>query len=399
MYLTWTELSAALRQQEAFSRGYSPLYTALFGWLAEQSEAQTPFFAQTLLSAWGARPLAGGLEASLLLAAAVHAAVLYDDPAAAALRPFYATTGGAFDPAQDEAALGAGLEALFRQGGEALPWFLREAYIQTNEISRSLAWLSTAYLLQAWYPQASLSLIELGCSAGLNLTADQQNWAWRTARGDYRLGGGTPLMTQNLHFEEESDPAFFSAYPEPTLPPLSLVQRIGIERHLLFLDEADDWLTLQACIWGDQPERLARLEAAKNAALKHMDDVRLLEGDIMEAASLLPQLIGQPSAPHIVLVYNSAVTAYFSDADYQALRDALMHAFQALPKGVKALWLENESPRFNESVERPQHFLLRARLPFMGGVSSFFLGELEAHPHNLYLRRGWAAYLQHMLAG
>jgi len=66
-----------------------------------------------------------------------------------------------------------------------------------------------------------------------------------------------------------------------------------------------------------------------------------------------------------------------------------MRSLSQLPDGVSGVWIEAESPRYNEATQRDKHFMMKARVPFMGGVSSYFLGELEPHPRNLYLNAGW----------
>jgi hypothetical protein len=190
-------------------------------------------------------------------------------------------------------------------------------------------------------------------------------------------------------------------YLSRATPGLGIIQRIGFDRVPLDIHSELNQAALKACIWGDQPERMTRFNRAI-AGVQRMEadgqTMRLYQGDILQAAQHLPNLIAtETPEPHLLLVYNSAVTTYFDDTDYHELRTLLMHSFQRLPQGVRGLWLENETPRYNEPLERPKHFLLRARLPFMGGISSLYLGELEAHPQNIYLRKGWDLLRQWLL--
>lgn len=401
MEITWKEITQGFAEQVRFCQGYSPLYHALYSWLEKNAAprrdglpltAAQAAFVERVESAWAERSLSGWLEASLLMAAAIHAAVLGDDPAAHDLRQFYATVGGDFDPQTDSAALAAALDDLFTQQSPILMWFLREGRVQTNETSRSLGWLVPAYVFTAWQPNLSITLVDLGTSAGLNLSADHQHWAWQVNGQPSAPSSPTPLMQPRLHSEDPRDPDLARVFGR-SRPPLRVINRVGIDRYPLDVRNPDHKLALQACIWGDQPERLRRLEGAIEGYERMLaagETPRFFVGDILEAAELLARLLpDQITPPHLMIVFNSAVTTYFSDADYDRLRAGVIYSLSRLPTGAAGIWLENEPPRYNETVERDKHFLVKAHLPFMGGVSHFFLGETEAHPQNLYLRAGW----------
>jgi hypothetical protein len=180
----------------------------------------------------------------------------------------------------------------------------------------------------------------------------------------------------------------------PQVPRLNIQQRIGFDRHPLDVHHSEARLMLQACIWGDQPGRMAQLEQAIAGYLA-MESAggapRYYAGELMQAAALLPRLISADTPrPHLLLIFNSAVTVYFSDLEYHDLKGVLMGSFAALPIGIRGLWLEAESPRYNESIERPKHFLLSAKMPFLSGISTLHLAEMEAHPRNFYARPNWS---------
>ncbi len=401
MEITWEEIASGFQYQTHFTDGYSPLYHALYRWLTAAAEARrngaalTPAqraFVEVVEDNWDERPIKNGMEASLLVPAAIHAAVLDGDPAANAVRVFYATVGGRYngEAADFEKALGG----LFQNPGEILPWFLREGRIQTNEISRAVTWLLSAYVFRAWQPDLTVSLVELGTSSGLILTADYQNWLWKVSPQRYYALNRPPwLMQQQIHVPEDDDSGLLTAYPQENLPPLPILRRVGFDSDPLYIHDPADRLLLEACIWGDQPERLERFRQAIGGydRMKQAgQSLEMYKGDILEAADLLPNLIpADVPKPHLLLVYNSAVTVYMRPPEYEQIKNTMMHSLSRLPDGVIGLWLENEAPRHNESVERDKHFLLKARLPFMGGVSTVYLAEQEAHPQNIYLRGGW----------
>jgi hypothetical protein len=403
MNLTWTEIHDGIEQQKHFCQGYSELYHALFSIISQitlpkSQGIPTPkegqVFIDLLEEVWENRHLSGWVEASLLMVGAIHAAVLANDPAAEALRPFYATVGGAFDPAQDYPALETAFHNLMRQRGETLDWFLREGRIQTNETSRSLAWLFPAMWLTVQQPDLTFTLVDLGTSAGLNLSADYQDWHW-TVDGQVYTLGKEPWLAQQVVTGDTQ--AFWKQVPQ--LPRLTILRRVGMDLHPLDVRNQQHSLMLKACLWGDQPERFGRFEQAIQGFRRMVEDgqsVELIQGDMTEAAAHLSEWVVGIKPPHLLLIFNSAVTVYFSDASYEGLRANILHSLNHLPDGVRGLWLEHESPRRDETIERDKHFLLKAHV---ADGSRLYLGELEAHPQNLYLRTGWGDLLREKLDG
>lgn len=401
MNIRWSEIREGFAYQIGFSDGFSPLYHAIFQYLhaladqATEGDALKPNeqnFVDLLEDLWAERSISGSLHASMLIPAAIHAAVLNDDPEAADLRPFYGTVGGAFDPATDTDALHAALAQLFSQRSEALEWFLLEGSVQTNEVARSAAWLLTLYTLQSWRPETTFTLIDLGTSAGLNLSADYQNFLWDYAGQRRTLGAEPWLVQQKVYPDNALDPPLMAAYPATAMPTLNITGRVGIDLNPLDPLDPITQLRLKACIWGHQPERIDRLQHAIEGYERLVTAEgapQIFQGNIIEAASLIPKLVEDVEGPHVVVAYNSAVTAYFTDRQYEDLRINLINAFKELPTGVQGIWLENEPPRYNETVEHDKYFLIRAKAEFMGGASTFYLGEIEAHPYTVYLREGW----------
>lgn len=396
MEITWQEIAKGFAAQTYFSHSYSDLYHALYRWLTAAAEAQRDAlplsaaqqaFVNLIEESWENRSVRGSVEASLLVPAAIHAAVLAED--ASAIRRFYATTGGHFDPHRDTLALEQALGEVFQNPGEILGWFLREGRVQTNEISRAITWLVPAYLFSAWSPDLTISLVELGTSAGLLLTADYQNWQWEVDdTHTYRINETPPLMQQRIF---SPDGLLSEYYQAGQLPRLPITTRVGFDLHPLDMHIEADVLRLEACIWGDQPERLHRLRHALQGYHRMEQNgqtVKLYQGSIMDSIPLIPKLL-PTTAPHLLIVYNSAVTVYMDDWQYEQMRTAMMEMLATLPAGVVGVWLENESPRHNESTDHDKFFLLKARVPFFGGMSTIYLAEQEAHPMNLHLRGGW----------
>jgi hypothetical protein len=203
----------------------------------------------------------------MLLLAAVHHEVLRE--------------GAAYPAGADAFA------AYVEEHADAVRESLATRRTQTNEVGRA------AFLLPclAHLPEP-LTLIEVGASAGLNLNLDR--YAYRY--GDRTIGESAVLLEPELRGP---------APPVERIP--QIASRIGVD-----LAPAPDPDWLRACVWPDQPERLARLDAALQIAAEHPPEV--VQGD---ALTLLPQLIDE--AEGTVVVMHSAVADYLTGAQRQQL--------------------------------------------------------------------------------
>jgi hypothetical protein len=201
---------------------------------------------------------------------------------------------------------------------------------QTNEVGRC------AFLLPclAGLPEP-LSLIEVGASAGLNLNLDR--YAYRY--GDRAIGDSTVVLAPDLR-----------GPPPPVERLPRIVDRIGVD-----IEPAPDPLWLRACLWPDQPERLARLDAALEIALLHPPP--LVQGDALE---LLDVLVARAEGTPVV--FHSAVTLYFDESQRDRLR--------GLARGAHYVSAEAE--------DSWSEFVLRVDGRRVGG----------AHPHGRWLAWG-----------
>lgn len=405
MNLTWAEMVDRFEKQRQFSVGYSPLYEAIFAHLAavtaKYATAQPLDFDEQavidLLEAdWRERQFSNSVEASLLVAGAMHAAVLNGDREAAAISRFYATAGGSFEPSFDVDVLRQMIGGLFLRPSETLRRFLREGRVQTNEPSRGGVWVLVATILGTWWQTQTsstgkppITLLDLGCSAGLNLAADRQVWVWRSAVNDAktrRLGVGDPLFLQTLRLVD-APAEVIAALPEGDLPPLSIIHRVGIDLNPLHWDDSATVLMLRALIWGDQPDRLDRMERAV-AAYQALDPAPILRaGNIIESAAQLHTLLAPGT--RLLLAFNSAVTGYLSDAEYAQLRVNVATAFRALPADVMGVWVEFESPRTSHPAAG-NGFAVTVNTLQAGQLRPAVVGYAEAHPQTITFTAGWA---------
>src|SRR5262249_33934834 len=86
--------------------------------------------------------------------------------------------------------------------------------------------------------------------------------------------------------------------PVPVLAMPEVVARVGVDRVPVDVTDADDARWLRACLWPDQPERAARLEA--EMALAATAPPALLQGDgigVLPAPSARVPAAASPSVP------------------------------------------------------------------------------------------------------
>jgi hypothetical protein len=405
MNLTWADLADCFERQRQFAVGYSPLYEHIFAHLAaittKHAAAQSLEFDEQaiidlLIADWRERQFSNSVEATLLLVGAMHATVLNEDREAVPISRFYATVGGSFEPSFDADVLRQMIGGLFLRPSETLRRFLRVGRVQTNEPSRGGVWVLVATILSAWWQartaassQPPITLIDLGCSAGLNLAADQQTWAWRSdpdGEVTHRLRRGDPLFRQVLGLE--GVPAeVVAALPEGDLPLPAITHRVGIDLNPLRWDDPATVQMLRALIWGDQPARLERMERAI-AVYQALDPAPVLRaGNIIEAAAQFHTLIAPET--RLLLAFNSAVTVYFSDAEYAQLRANVAAAFRSLPDGVLGAWVEFESPRTPHAAAG-NGFTIQVNVLQDGELRSVVVGYAEPHPQTITFTANWA---------
>ena len=213
---------------------------------------------------WAGEPVADAL--ALRLVGGLHA--LYRAGADAGLSRVF--TGDRVDV---EAALA---EALVRHDAALLPWL--DGPPQTNEAARS-AGLMTGLLHLAARFGPRIEMLEIGSSAGLNLMI---------ARYRFDLGG----------VAVGPEDAAVRIVPEwrgvaPPVAPVRLVGARGVDIAPVDVGDPAQAARLEAYVWVDAQERLARLAAAIGEVRTH--GVDLVQGDAadwVEAQLATPQPAG-----------------------------------------------------------------------------------------------------------
>ncbi|MBI1219693.1 MAG: DUF2332 family protein [Rhodobacteraceae bacterium] len=276
-------LAAAFHDQARACAGLGSPFTArLLDGLADRIVPGSAL-ADRLLN-WPGDLSGNGASLPLRLTGGLHALVRLGRDAT--LSAAYADPVGVSDAALLAAALGA----MARHQGFLLDWI--ESPPQTNEVRRSAVLIAAAHWLAARIG-LPLVLSELGASAGLNLLWD--SYALRIGTDTF----GPPASTLTL------SPDWAGPLPPATRPQVD--SRAGVD--LNPLDPVADRLRLLSYIWADQTDRIARTEAALDAAALARPPVARADAIDWLAARLA---VPQPGRLH--LIFHTVAWQYFPAA-------------------------------------------------------------------------------------
>ncbi|MFF0944829.1 DUF2332 domain-containing protein [Kocuria sp. CPCC 205300] len=250
---------------EVDAAGVSPLYERVAVALSESAEA---------LHAIGAAP-ARKRHPAVILAALHDLALAGRAPALAA----------AYAAADGEAAAGAAIDTLLRMTDAVVAVAARRR-LRTDETGRGAVLYPAIAEAAHRVGATAVGLVDVGCSAGFNLTVD---------RVGITYGSGASLGDPSSPVQLSSSTVGDRPVPARAMP--QVVARVGVDRDPVDVTDADDARWLRACLWPDQPERIARLEA--EMALATAAPPLLLQGDAVE---LVPDAVARVPAGALPVV-------------------------------------------------------------------------------------------------
>lgn len=286
------EIVKSFRDQARYAEYLgSPFMAALMNRAATAIEAGGPLAA--LIGDWPGDPFADGLP--LRVAGAMHALVLSgDDPALAALYPPHLL--------DIEAVWRAAEAAMVACPGHFADYLTRAP--QTNEVRRS-ALLLPGFAAIARATGRPLRLLEIGASAGLNQLWDK--YRYRYGVEDW----GDPASPVVLDCDWRGAPFDLGAA-------VPVASRAACDRTPIDIADPVQRARLRAYIWPDQPERLARLDAALAMALAA--EIRV---DAADAADWVAARLAEPSGGAVAVVYHSVVWQYLAEPTKIRIRASL----------------------------------------------------------------------------
>lgn len=170
---------------------------------------------------------------------------------------------------------------------------------QTNETGRCAVLYPAIATAAARADAGSVALIDVGCSAGLNLSVD---------RAAITYSDGTVLGDPSSGLQLACELRGGGAVPSLAIPPV--VSRVGIDLQPVDVTDPDDARWLRACLWPDQPERIARLDAA--IELSRGAPPTLLAGNALD---VLPDAVAASPDDALIVVTTTWAIAYLSLED------------------------------------------------------------------------------------
>lgn len=172
--------------------------------------------------------------------------------------------------------------------------------VQTNEVRRC-AYLYPVFCYIHELTKRPLALIEIGTSAGLQLLWDRYSYSYNGSEEVYGDSGSALVIHSQIL--GNSQPFLLKASPPVT-------SKMGIDLHVMDLNNEDDHLWLKSLIWPEHIER--RMNFEKAAQLLKEDPVDLIEGD---GVKKLPELAPTIPLDSVLCVFHTHVANQLSKED------------------------------------------------------------------------------------
>lgn len=170
---------------------------------------------------------------------------------------------------------------------------MRNKRVQTNEVRRC-AYLYPVFCSVYDRVRKPLALVELGCSAGLQLLWDQYSYSYgNEARSYGRIGAKVHISSE---IRGDHKPLLHSSSPP-------VIYRMGIDLHVNDMHNSDDFLWLRALIWPGEHNRISLLEHAVEV-LKEQQELQFREGD---GTLLLPEIVDDIPEEAVICVFHTHV--------------------------------------------------------------------------------------------
>lgn len=295
----------------------SPTYAAIVAALVDRLDDDTA--AAAILRADGGDPT--GTAMYLRLLGAVHRLALAEEDCP--LRPYFPSTGGTVDPDGAVPPFFAFVDERRADVAAAMA-----APVQTNEVGRS-APLGAAVGWVVDRLGGPVRLLEIGASAGLNLSLDRyrieaDNVAWGPPDAEVRLAveltGGVP----------------------PT-PSYEVVERRGCDPRPLDPANPGARLLLRSFVWPEHLERLACLDAALRTAVP-------VAVEQAEAGPWLEERLADLPGDATTIVFHSIVLQYMADDDRHRLARVIRAAGRGTDARRRLAWVRLEPTAEYEDV-------------------------------------------------
>lgn len=240
-----------------------------------------------------------------LFLAAVHFLLLKDP--SQPLSVFYPTISGRPIPDDDPYPV---FRSFCLAHTDEIRSLMETRLVQTNEVGRgAILFPAFSYLSDQASTPPPYALIEVGVSAGLLLGWDRYSYYYD---GEGPYGDSDSAVRIDCQIRGDQPPPLTLTLP-------TITSRIGIDLNPVDIRDPDESLWLRALVWGDQPERAQRLNAAIKVATQL--DLKLIEGDAL--VSLESVLAATPEHA-LPVVYHCHTLNQFTPQARQQFEDILL---------------------------------------------------------------------------
>ncbi len=227
----------------------------------------------------------------------------------------------AYAAADGDAAAGAAIDTLLHMTDSVVAIAVRRQ-IRTIETVRCAVLYPAIGEAARRAGANAVGLIDVGCSAGLNLHVD---------RVGITYGNGQSLGDPASPVQLSS--SIVRGRPVPTQAMPEVVARIAVDPDPIDVTDADDVRWLRACLWPDQPERVARLDA--EIALAATAPPLLLRGDAVE---VLSDAVARVPADALPVVTTTWTLSHFPLES----RLRVLHRLDEAAAGRAVVWVSAE---------------------------------------------------------
>lgn len=180
--------------------------------------------------------------------------------------------------------------------------------VQTNVVGRC-SYLMPAFALVAAHAQSRpLALVDVGASAGLNLSFDRYHYSYSN---QLHFGPGDSEVRLNCQIVNGRFPSIPNRFPP-------VAAKVGIDKAPVDLTDSDARLWSRALIWPEHRERALQFEAAVSVLLR--DPPRMVAGDALD---VLPTILESVPGGAAACVYHSHTLNQFSQQERVAFRKLL----------------------------------------------------------------------------
>ena len=225
----------------------------------------------------------------------------------------------AYARADGDAAAKAAIDTLLRMTDSVMAIAVRRQ-VRTNQTGHCAVLYPAIVEAARRVGANAVGLIDVGCSAGLNLSVDRVGITYSNGQ-----------MLGDLSSPVQQSASIVGDQPVPTGAMPEVVARVGVDLDPIDVTDPDDARWLRACVWPDQPGQVLEAEIALAAT----DPPLLMQGD---AVDVLPDAFARVPADVVPVVTTTWALSRFPLES----RLRFLHRLDEAATGRTVAWVSAE---------------------------------------------------------